>query len=98
MEAKHTPRKWWGIFDAKGNLRATCDSESEAYFNVHVRGYIYNGSYRRLPIRSDAAPKLLEALELIESGKTRNGLVLTAGDMRSIARMAIQRIEDTQHG
>jgi hypothetical protein len=60
---KHTPgKKWWGAFDAQGELRATCDSESEAKFYVQNRGHMYGGSYRLLPIRTDAAPDMLAAL------------------------------------
>jgi len=61
--SEHTPGKWWGMFDANGDLRATCDSESEANFYVHGRGHMYGGSYRPMPIRSDAAPDLLAALQ-----------------------------------
>lgn len=63
-ESKQAPQTW-GAFDADGKLRATFDSESEAYFYVRNRGHMHNGTHR--PIADKSAVALAKAEKLAEA-------------------------------
>ncbi len=50
--------QWYGVYDAQGKLRATFESEPEAYFYIRNRGHVNGGTYKPIVNHAD---KLAEA-------------------------------------